>query len=146
MSGVRTNGRRAAAERGFTLVEVMIVIAIIGLIAGIVALNAGRLFGEAKADKVKADAKVIGDAILLFSKDCGGLPGGLEDLIQNPGVDNWRGPYIQGGVKAIKDPWGKPYVYEPSSGTPPYRIGSYGQDGAPGGSGEAADIFPSDEQ
>lgn len=131
---------------GFTLVEVMIVIAIIGLIAGIVALNVGKQFGKSKTEKVRTDANVLSKAILLYQRDCGQIPGGLEDLVQSPGIEGWDGPYIEGGMKALRDPWNRPYIYEMSPGWPPYRIGSYGMDGAPGGTGESMDVFPSDEQ
>lgn len=134
-------------ERGFTLVEVMIVIAIIGLISSIVAINVMRSGSKAKQEKVRLDAERFEQAIIMYWRDTSQQPQDIADLIQDPGVEGWDGPYITGGAKALRDPWGNDYVFEyTGTGDPPYRIGSYGADNSPGGEGENKDIFPADEQ
>jgi len=134
-------------EQGFTLVEIMIVIAIIGLIASIVGINVMRSASTAKEKTVRASCNQLDDAITLYYNDCGQYPQAIEDLAQDPGIEGWNGSYIKGGVKSLRDPWKRMFVYEyTGSGDPQYRLGSYGADGAPGGEGENKDIFPSEEQ
>src|SRR5688572_12867466 len=81
-------------EAGFSLVELMVVISIIGLLSTIVAVNVLRQKGRANADKVRADVKGFDDAITLFHLHTGQYPGGLEDLIQSS-AEGWDGPYIK---------------------------------------------------
>lgn len=126
---------------GFSLVELMVVISIIGLLSTIVAVNVLKNKGKAAAQKCLADFKAFDDAIILYHNDCGQFPSSLEDLIQGS-ADGWDGPYIKGGPKALLDPWKRPYIYsfQGGSGDTPYVIMSYGGDGAPGGDGENKDI------
>jgi general secretion pathway protein G len=134
------------SERGFSLVELMVVISIIGLLAGIVAVNVLKAGGKAKVTKVRADVSAFDDAIVMYHLDVGQFPQALEDLVQGGG-EGWDGPYIKGGAKALNDPWNKPYYYAyTGGGDPPYELGSYGADGVPGGEGENVDVFPSQEQ
>lgn len=142
MQGRNTRWRRHRAEqRGFSLVELMVVIAIIGLLSTIVAVNVLKSGAKARREKVKADIKAISDAIMIMYNDTGVMPESLEELVQSSAED-WNGPYITGGMKALRDPWKRPYVYVyDGAGDPPFLLGSYGADGAPGGEGDAADIF-----
>jgi general secretion pathway protein G len=131
---------RNRREGGFSLVELMVVISIIGLLAGIVALKVTAVGAKAKKKKVIADVSVFDNAIKLYKVENGRWPQQLEDLVNNP-----QGSYIDNGAKAMIDPWGFHYIYQyTGTGDPPYRIGSYGADGQPGGApgSEEEDIFP----
>ncbi len=140
------NGKKRRRQAGFSLVELMVVISIIGLLSAIVAVNVMKNKEKANAAKVRADVSVLGNAIKAYYLDCSKYPSGLEDLIQGSD-EGWDGPYIEGGPKALRDPWKRPYVYSlEGSGTPPYDIGSYGADGAPGGDGDNKDVFPLRDQ
>ena len=136
---VNKKKRRSA---GFSLVELMVVISIIGLLSAVVAVNVLKTQDKAKQKKCQADVKQLSTAIVGYRNDVGRYPQALEDLVQGSAQD-WDGPYIEGGLKALNDPWGRIYVYNYSgSGSPPYELGSYGADGSPGGDGENKDIFP----
>ena len=131
---------RRSKRRGFTLVELMVVIAIIGLLATVVTVNVMDKMAEARITKAKADIVSINDAIKLFkidSKNKGRWPQSLSDLFPAG-----REPYISGKQSAdeLKDPWGTPYNYTPPSSGSNYDIFSYGGDGGSGGQGEMADI------
>ncbi len=141
----RTTRGDGARERGFSMVELMVVIAIIGLLSTIVAVNVLKSGAKARKEKVRADIKALSDAIMIMYNDTGQMPQSLEELIQGS-MEDWNGPYIQGGAKALKDPWKRPYVYiYDGAGDPPFLLGSYGRDGSPGGEGEDADIFNREE-
>jgi general secretion pathway protein G len=142
----RKNRNRSRLERGFSLVELMVVIAIIGLLSTIVAVNVLKSGAKARKEKVKADIKAISDAIMIMYNDTGMMPQALEELV-NGSVEDWNGPYIVGGMKALRDPWKREYVYiYDGAGDPPFLLGSYGQDGGPGGENDAEDIFNRDDQ
>src|SRR6202040_635041 len=112
-------GRKAAAalrrgEAGFTLVEILVVITIIGLIMAIVGPRVLNYLGEAKVKAAKIQIESFGSALDLFYLDAGRYPSsseGLAALAQRPGgATAWNGPYLKGGV-VPKDPWGHPYIY-----------------------------------
>ncbi|GIW71539.1 MAG: type II secretion system protein GspG [Planctomycetota bacterium] len=130
-------------QGGFSLVELMVVIAIIGLLSTIVAINVLGAREDANRQKVKADLKSIGDALLMYYNKVGRFPDSIEELVQPA---EGRRSFITGGMDALKDPWGRTYVYMyDGAGDPPFLIGTYGSDGAPGGEGDAADIFNRDQ-
>ena len=134
-SRLRRRARRAQA--GFSLIELMVVIAIMGLLATVVAVNVmGRTY-DAKVKKVQADFDAIKKAIELYKLDNGKYPQRLDDLWQAPGgLKNWKGPYLNDAPPAPQDPWGTAYKYDPPTGSGGFTITSYGADGAPGpGSG-----------
>jgi general secretion pathway protein G len=140
-------GRKSAASRrgeaGFTLVEILVVITIIGLIMAIVGPRVLNYLGESKVKAAKIQIESFSSALDLYYLDMGRYPGsseGLAALVGRPGnAQEWNGPYLKGGV-VPNDPWGHPYVYRSPVERAPYEIVSFGADGQEGGTGTAADI------
>jgi general secretion pathway protein G len=130
-------------EQGFTLVEILVVITIIGLIMGLVGPRVLNYLSEAKSKAAKIQIESFASALDLYFLDTGRYPStseGLMALVQRPGNSlPWNGPYLKGGVVPT-DPWGNPYVYRMPGQHGTYDVISYGSDGAEGGAGAAADI------
>jgi general secretion pathway protein G len=147
-TGITTRSLRAAAarirgQRGFSLIELLVVIIILGLIAGLVGPRLFGRVGQSKQATAKAQIELFGAALDQYRLDVGSYPStaiGLEALVRNPNVPNWNGPYLK--KEAVpNDPWGKPYQYKCCPGDHgEYDIVSYGFDGVPGGEGESADV------
>jgi len=140
--GGKMKMRIRPGERGFTLIEIMIVVIIIGLLA---ALVAPKLFGKltmAKQKSAKAQIELFGAALDAFRLDTGRYPAteeGLKALREKPsGAENWDGPYLPKEIPL--DPWGKPYVYKSPGEHGEYDLISFGLDGVEGGEGENQDI------
>jgi general secretion pathway protein G len=143
---------RKKADAGFTLIELMIVIVIIGILATLLIPRIMERPEEARRIKAKTDIKTIESALKLYKIDTGSYPSseqGLEALIRKPDTSpvpkKWReGGYLEGDA-VPKDPWGNPYYYTASGGSGrDYEIVSYGYDGQPGGAGRDADISSTD--
>ena len=135
--------RRRHGERGFTLVEILVVITIIGLIMGLVGPRVLNYLTESKAKAAKIQIESFSSALDLYFLDNGRYPSsseGLTALVQRPGsVMSWNGPYLKGSI-VPNDPWGNPYLYRSPGQHGTYDIMSYGADGQEGGTGTASDI------
>src|SRR5438309_2399985 len=136
--GTRTRRSARRSERGFTLVEILVVITIIGLIMALVGPRVLNYVGESKVKAAKIQIQSFASALDLFYLDAGRYPSGTEGLgalAQRPGgTTSWNGPYLKGGT-VPNDPWGRPYVYRAPGEHGPYDIISYGADGQEGGTG-----------
>jgi general secretion pathway protein G len=144
INALRTNIGLRKLNRGFTLIEIIIVIVIIGLI---VAAAGNRIFGQgdkAKAGLAKSRIAEISAQLDLYKLETGRYPSsteGLKALLQAPsGVANWNGPYVK-NADAVKDPWTNEMIYRsPGSDNRPFEIISLGADGKEGGEGVNKDI------
>ena len=129
-------------QKGFTLVEMIVVVIIIGLIAGLVVPQFIKQEEKATAKVAKAQIELLGTALETFRLDVGRYPTtqeGLQALNQKPGgVDRWDGPYLKKDVPP--DPWGKPYIYKSPGDHGSFDIISYGADGVAGGEGTNQDV------
>jgi len=141
----RPSGDPQRRQRGFTLLELLVVLAILGLLIGLVAPAALRQLGSAKDKIAHQSIERLTGVLDIYKLDVGTYPSteqGLQALITRPsGVSRWNGPYLK-GEKLPEDPWGRPYVYRSPSQRPghEYDLLSLGPTGQPGGSGEAAAI------
>ncbi len=132
-------------ERGFTLLELLVVVAIIGLLAAFVGPRYFAQIGKSETSAARAQIEALARALDTYRLDTGHYPSsaqGLAALHERPASEaKWNGPYLQKDVPV--DPWGKSYVYRmpgASGKRGDYELLSYGRDGAPGGSGENVDI------
>ena len=134
-----TRSPAAAAQAGFSLIEIILVVVLIG---GIVAFAASRILGggdRAKVNLTKAQVQTLADKIQQFQGDTGTLPGSLSDLVKAPGgAVGWLGPYAKDAE--MKDPWNHPYVYTVPGEKGPFDLVSLGADGKTGGDSVNADI------
>ncbi len=128
--------------RGFTLLELLVVMVIIGLLAGFVAPRYFAQVGKSQVKIAKDQIDALDKALDQFRIDMNRYPTteeGLQVLVTAPSNDpNWAGPYLKKAVPL--DPWGRPYVYVQPGSHSEFDLLSYGKDGRPGGTGEDADI------
>lgn len=134
------NERKVPGQQGFTLVEIMIVVVILGLLVGLVGPKIFKQFEKAERGTAKAQIEMLGTSVDTFRLDMRRYPKELDELLRKPSDDkNWDGPYVKKDLPT--DPWERPYVYKcPGDEGRDYDIISYGADGQPGGDGENADI------
>jgi general secretion pathway protein G len=130
-------------QRGFTLIELMVVMIILGLLAALVVPKMFGRIGQAKQKAAYAQIELFGTALDSFYLDVGRYPTtseGLQALITRPpGVEGWNGPYLKKSEIPL-DPWNNPYHYESPGKHGDYDLYSYGADNAEGGEGENKDI------
>lgn len=128
--------------RGFTLLELLVVLVILGLLVGYVAPRYFGQIGKSEAKVARAQADALEKALDTYRLDVGRYPSsemGLEVLMAAPGNEpKWQGPYLKKAVPM--DPWGKAYQYKSPGEHGEYDLLSLGKDGKPGGTGEDADI------
>lgn len=129
-------------HRGFTLLELLVVVAIIGLLAGYVGPKYFNQIGKAEVKAARAQIDALDKALDQYRLDVGRYPTteqGLNALMARPsGISRWAGPYLKKDVPV--DPWGKPYAYKSPGNHGEYDLSSFGRDGRSGGVGEDADI------
>ena len=127
---------------GFTLLELLVVVAIIGLLAGYVAPRYFGQIGKSEVNTAKAQIDALEKALDQYRLDVGRYPTtemGLNALVTRPANEpKWSGPYLKKAVPL--DPWGKPYLYKMPGDHGEFDLLSYGKDGQRGGTGEDADI------
>jgi general secretion pathway protein G len=145
------NQKIRKSRQGFTIIEVMAVIVIIGILAGIVAVNVVGRIDKAKVTATKANLKMLHNAVVQFKLDTGQYPSedaGLQELVEEPqDLKGWnKGGYLE-TTELPKDAWGNDFVYQlyPESGKP-FVIISYGADGEEGGEDYNADLYSTDAQ
>jgi general secretion pathway protein G len=132
----------APNTRGFTLLELLVVVVIIGLLAGLVAPKYFDQVGKSNTKIAQAQISSLEKALDQYRLDVGAYPTtefGLNSLYVKPSdLERWQGPYLK--KPAPPDPWGRAYVYKAPGDHGDYDLWSYGSDGQPGGTGEAADV------
>jgi general secretion pathway protein G len=139
--------RKKRDERGFTLIELMVVIVILGILAGLIVPRIMGRPDEARQAKARIQIESIETALKLYKLDNGSYPTteqGLQALVEPPEVDelarSWReGGYLEKG-KVPKDPWNNEYIYLSPGTQGDFDLLSYGADGEPGGEGKNKDI------
>jgi len=139
--------RQKKDERGFTLIELMVVIVILGILAGLIIPRIMGRPDEARRAKARMQIESLETALKLYKLDNGNYPTteqGLQALVEPPAVGppakNWRqGGYLEKG-KVPKDPWGNDFVYVSPGAHGDYDLSSLGADGEPGGEGKNRDI------
>ncbi|WP_140630118.1 type II secretion system major pseudopilin GspG [Methylibium rhizosphaerae] len=142
-SGKAVHTGSSSSSSGFTLLELLVVMVIIGLLAAYVGPRYFSQVGKSEQSVAKAQVEAFSKALDAYRLDVGRYPTseeGLAALVQRPGAEGkWNGPYLQKSVPP--DPWGRAYVYRmPGGNQRDFEVVSLGKDGQPGGSGDAADV------
>ena len=133
---------RKSGQRGFSLIELIVVLVILGLLATVVGPSVMSRLGKGKADIARVQIDNLEGALSLFRFDIGRYPNtseGLMALVENPGMQNWSGPYLE-KKRVPVDPWGREYEYRSPGQNGDYDIICFGADGVEGGDGDNTDI------
>ena len=140
------SARRRGARPGFTLVEAIVIIVILGVIAAVIAPRLIQRVGQSKTAVAQSNAAALATAMKMLSSDCGTPPQGesIDILWEEPSYapqGSWKGPYIDKQDDLV-DPWGNKYILRvPGEVHVDFDIVSYGRDGRPGGEGEDQDVI-----
>ncbi|PKP94112.1 MAG: type II secretion system protein GspG [Alphaproteobacteria bacterium HGW-Alphaproteobacteria-16] len=136
-------GQEATQEAGFTLLELLVVLAILGLLAAIVGPQVIKYLDSSRSKTAQVQAKNVVAALNLFKLDASRFPTeqeGIAALVKAPpNLSSWNGPYLP-DQSAIVDPWGRPYLLRSPGEHGEIDVYSLGSDGQPGGTGEARDV------
>lgn len=139
----RSADRKARADAGFTLLELLVVLAIMGLLAAIVAPQVLKYLGSSRSETAKVQIQNVNAALELYHLDVGRYPTtdeGLKALVTQPQTAaGWNGPYLKKAT-ALDDPWGQPYAYKIPGAHGDVDVYSLGSDKAEGGTNEAKDV------
>ncbi len=135
--------RRNHGDAGFTLLELLVVLAIMGLLAAIVGPQVIKYLGSSRSQTARVQLKNVAAALELYRLDAGGYPSpeqGLDALVAAPvGIPAWNGPYLPQATNLL-DPWGRPYLFKTPGKHGEIDVYTLGSDKAEGGSGEARDV------
>lgn len=135
--------RRELRSEGFTLLEMLVVLVVIGLIAAVAVPQVGRLLEGAKTEAARLQLDAVANSLTFYQLDTGSYPSteqGLKALWEAPDdVTGWSGPYVRKERQLI-DPWGHAFVYRAPAADADFALTSLGADGKPGGTGDDADI------
>ncbi len=136
------SNKKRRGQQGFTMIELLLVMVILGMLAALVGPNLIGQAGKARSKTARVQIANLATALDTYALDVGRYPSGaegLEGLRDRPsGLTMWDGPYLP--KKVPMDPWGNQYQYQEPSAGGLYTITSYGSDGRAGGEGDAADI------
>ncbi len=130
---------KTAKRRNFTLIEVMAVMMILVSLAAVATVVVSNIMDNSKISTAKTQIGELNSAVEVYRMGVGDYPEQLEDLIENPGSDNWKGPYLNKSAIPA-DPWQQPYIYICPGERFAFDIISYGSDKSEGGEGSAADL------
>jgi len=143
MSTSSRMNRKLPGQGGFTLMELLVVLAILGLLMSLVGPRVLSQLGGAKTKTAAIQIKDLEQSLEMYKLDVGRFPNteqGLNALVQKPvDVVGWNGPYLKKSNVPL-DPWNRPYTYKYPGEHGEFDIYTYGQDGSPGGEGEDADV------
>lgn len=138
-----TGGQCRRREAGFTLMEMIVVLVLIGLIAAVAVPQVMKLMESAKAKTARLQLDTVSQSLAVFQMDTGEYPTtqqGLAALWTAPeGLDTWNGPYLK-SERQLRDPWGRPLIYRAPGNERAFDLMTLGADGKEGGKGDDADL------
>ncbi|WP_246149203.1 type II secretion system major pseudopilin GspG [Skermanella pratensis] len=142
-AGRMSHRKRPSSAAGFTLLELLVVLVILGLLASVTAPAVARYLSGAKVDAAKLQIQNLSTTLDMYRLDTGSYPSqqdGLKALVQRPsGAQRWNGPYLR-KADMIKDPWGQEYHYRTPGERAEVEVFTLGADKAAGGTGENQDL------